>query len=289
MRQPDSIDELLRESLINWALEDIHDGVKRATLEYMSKPNWLHFLYCEERVKTVKKVELPVYTPAQLLQPAVKKPLPEFEEEEWVKNLLKAIHYALKQAYHTRFPVKKWGMRRINTTGMYVLGPMNDFGEIFFKFKVGVKDKVVYWDLENHRGKIRPKGFEAVPRVILEVVKAQGMDFLIRKHSKGFGVMHYSGTSSKQALALLVALKEAEVGIGSDAHGGLWLQAGKKKRYRLAWEARDESGYWAIYAKTEKVRLGYFSTGEELTNCIQALHLVNVCPRNNPMSNQKKS
>lgn len=275
MKQPDEIDVFLRTCLINWALEDIQHPIKRNTLTCMSQDNWMHYLYSQEK-EDAKEPEKTLR-----LYPHEKKNLyrdnafkqEAFVEPAWAQELLKAIYFALKKAYRGKFEVSKWKMRRINTTGMYVLGPVNSFGEVFFKFKVGIKNNIVFWDLENHRGKIRPKGFEGVPRVILSAVEKSNHDFMIRKISKGFGMMLYSGKKSKKLLQLLLDLKGENIGIGNDPHGNMWIQEGKKKLFRLETDIDEQDVHWLISNKENSELLDWFSSQEEMLQCIKALNV----------------
>lgn len=281
MNTPDNIDIFLRESLMDWALEDIHHPIKRSTLVALSKPNWLSSLYQHETIiqhikDSQKNEELKKETTKETScfpqKPEV------FIEEEWIQTLLKNIHYALKKQYAHHFEVTKWAMRRINTTGMYVCGPVNAYGEIFFKFKLGVKQHTVYWDLENYHGKIRPKGFEGVPRVILGVLESLGHDLLIRKISKGFGVMLRSGAQSNVLLKCLLTLKNNHIAIGNDAHGTMWIQEGKKKKFRLLPVLEPAPG-WQILDKVSGEILASFSTNEEIDVCIAQLQLPKTVSR----------
>lgn len=232
-----TVDEFLRETLVNWALEDIENPVKKDALLRMRQENWREELYAETSNKDMIQLATPkaAYSKPQEI---------EIEIEEWYKNLLKEIHTEMKKEYIDNFPVTKWGMKRINTTGAYQFGPLNAWNEIFTKFEIGYKNGIIFWDVKNYRGKVNPKHFDKFPTIIANICKKHGYDFLVRKSSKGFGIMRKTGDRSKTLYNLFSAIqnihpKSGEENtrriytIGNDAHGNLFLFYKKKKILRL--------------------------------------------------------
>ena len=258
MKQADHIDQLLRESLVNWALEDLFHPIKRATLEQMSRSDWHQHLYRDEEEKEAMKKWQTPNQKRHALQEMIRVKGAEqdqlepdvFTEEVWVQDLLKAIFYALKEAFHGEFEANYWGMRRMNQTGMYVLGPKNAYGDIFFRFKIGVKNGMVYWSMEKNGRKVRPKGFEHVPQILKETVQACGHDLLIRRNSKNYGLMLPTGNQSRKLLIRLRQMKEIAINIGNDAHGTLWIQDDRKrKKLRLLPATSENFSLWQVLKK----------------------------------------
>lgn len=237
-----TVDELLRESLVNWASEDTENPVKKDVLLRMGQENWREELYAT--TSNMDRIEPNA--------PKVEYNKPQEEElEEWYKNLLKYIHTEMKKEYMDNFPVTKWGMKRINVTGAYRFGPVNAWNEIFMQFEISYKNGILFWDITNDRGKVNPKKFDKFPTIIANVCKEHGHDFLVRKKSKGFGIMSKTGNRSKSLYNLFSVIQnihpklEGEkvrrmYTIGNDAHGNMFLFYNKKKIFELIpFDAQD--------------------------------------------------
>lgn len=237
-------DEILRESLINWALEDLEHPIKRNVLLNMSESNWRDHLYKKTLLKSIEKKNhfsvdefLKSFEKSQKIEES--KPQQEDEIEEWLKVLYKEMYFEIKKEYFKKFQAKRWGMYRINTTGGYRLGPLNAHNQVFMNFKLLYKNGILFWDVSDHRGKVYGRSFGEIPAILSRVVKKQGYDFLIRKNSKKFAIMTPTGTNSSILLNYLRQMKNANLSIGNDEHGNLWIYDEKKKVYEVESNERD--------------------------------------------------
>lgn len=227
----DKLDQFLREMLIEWAWTDINHPIKQKVLVNMHQPNWMDYLYQDEKPYE-SKTEIINDMTERTKEKLATKPK-EDEIEEWLKDVYKAIYFATKKEFASKFETNKWKMKKINTTGMYEYGPKNHWDEIFFRFRIGYKDGILYWDMLNHLGKINPIEFRHFPDIITKTIQNLGCDILVRKNSKSFAFMKSTGEASNQLFRLLKQIKDEGMGIGNDAHGGLWIQEGKKKKFRI--------------------------------------------------------
>lgn len=204
----DIIDHLFRETLINWALEDREDSVRRDALLRMGSTDWVDHLYCQ---------------PKPPVDETRKRPIMDF---------LIDILESLQQEYGHLFHEEEWKVQHINTTGFFKIGPL-----AHIQFRVGIRGDVVFYDIRRGESKVKIEKYPAFPAIIAQMAKKRGMDFLVRTNRKGYGRSIGTGTRSKLLHTLLdlinTMVKGVQGHVGNDAHGHLYLYASKKKVVRL--------------------------------------------------------
>lgn len=125
------LENVIREALINHALEDIHKPHNQRLLKLLSRKDWRTLLFTVEDHYMNRIDET---------QDADEQPL------------FKEVFMETKRMFANYFFASHWRIKRIGDWDVYQFGPVNYLNTIYFRFTIGENNGIFFWSMKDSVG-----------------------------------------------------------------------------------------------------------------------------------------
>lgn len=231
------LEDVIREALINRALEDIHDSRNIRMLQLLSRKDWRSILFTDEENYAGR--------------------LDETEEAD-NHPLFKEVFSETKRIFANYFFATHWRIKQIGDWNVYQFGPVNYLNTIFFRFTIGENNGIVFWAMKDSVGNNPISRFKHYPNIIKDIFSKNNEDRLICQIKSGIHGMKASGKRSEWLGALLIKCSEIGLNVETDREGGIWVE----NKYQLipdyeavAWLATDYQETELLIQSEEDIKI----------------------------------
>ena len=231
------VEDVIREALINHALDNIHDPKNKRILELLSRKDWRYLLFTD-RENDHRRLD--------------------YTKEADNHPLFKEVFVETKRVFANYFFATHWRMKQVGDWNVYQFGPVNYLNTIYFRFTVGENNGIVFWDMKDSVGNNPITRFKHYPNIIKDTLNKHNYDRLICPLKSGIRGMKATGKRSQALGALLLQCSEIGLSVETDREGGIWVE----NKYRLipdyekeAWVATDEQGMKLHIQSEEDIKI----------------------------------
>lgn len=215
------LENVIREALINHALEDIHKPHNQRLLKLLSRKDWRTLLFTVED-HYMNRID-------------------ETQDAE-EHPLFKEVFIETKQMFANYFYASHWRIKQIGDWDVYQFGPVNYLNTIYFRFTIGENSGIFFWSMKDSVGNNPVSRFKHYPNIIKDILCRHNLDRLICQIKSGTRGMKATGKQSEKLGELLIKCVEMGLNVETDREGGIWVE----NKYRLipdyeglAWIATD--------------------------------------------------
>lgn len=231
------VEDVIREALINRALEDINDPKNIELLKILSRKDWRTVLFTDKESYLNRNDET---------TDADKNPL---FKDVFVETKRVFVHY---------FYATHWRMKQVGDWNLYQFGPVNYLNTIYYRFTIGENEGIVYWDMKDCVGNNPISRFKHYPNIIKDTLIKHKYDRIICQIKSGIKGMKVTGKKSELLGTLLLKCDEVGLNVLTDREGSIWIE----NKYRLipdyetvSWTATDLNQSEIIIQSDDDIKL----------------------------------